>query len=169
MRMRPDAALSLRRDLRTAYLSRLRRKRRRTFAAVPDAAEGLHFRLYEAARRGSSPEEIADLAKSKRYAHARLRRMVMCAALGVRAGDANGIPPYIRVLAFDARRALLREMKTSAALPVVVKVHESKTKMRASNACSTSGAVHTTSMFLAGKTAHCRPRTAITAPRPSVP
>ena len=48
--------------------------------------------------------------------------MVMSAALGVRAGDANGIPPYIRVLAFDARgAALLREMKTSAALPVVVK------------------------------------------------
>ena len=89
--------------LRTAYLSRLREKTPEDFAAVPDAAEGLHFRLYEAARRGSSPEEIADLAKSKRYAHARLRRMVMCAALGVRAGDANGIPPYIRVLAFDAR------------------------------------------------------------------
>ena len=109
-------------SLRTAYLSRLREKTPEDFAAVPDAAEGLHFRLYEAARRGSSPEEIADLAKSKRYAHARLRRMVMCAALGVRAGDANGIPPYIRVLAFDARGAvLLREMKTSAALPVVVK------------------------------------------------
>lgn len=109
-------------SLRTVYLSRLREKTPEDFAAVPDAAEGLHFRLYEAARRGSSPEEIADLAKSKRYAHARLRRMVMCAALGVRAGDANGIPPYIRVLAFDARgAALLREMKTSAALPVVVK------------------------------------------------
>lgn len=109
-------------SLRTAILSRLRERTPEDFAAVPDAAEGLHFRLYEAARRGVSPEEIADLARSKRYAHARLRRMVMCAALGVRAGDANGIPPYIRVLAFDARgAALLREMKTSAALPVVVK------------------------------------------------
>lgn len=109
-------------SLRTAILSRLRERTPEDFAAVPDAAEGLHFRLYEAARRGVSPEEIADLARSKRYAHARLRRMVMCAALGVRAGDADGIPPYIRVLAFDARgAALLREMKTSAALPVVVK------------------------------------------------
>lgn len=122
MRMRPDTALSLRRVCERAYLSRLREKTPEDFAAVPDAAEGLHFRLYEAARRGSSPEEIADLAKSKRYAHARLRRMVMCAALGVRSGDANGIPPYIRVLAFDARGAgAAREMKTSAALPVVVK------------------------------------------------
>ncbi len=109
-------------SLRTAYLSRLREKTPEDFAAVPDAAEGLHFRLYEAARRGTSTEEIADLAKTKRYAHARLRRMVMCAALGVRAGDAGGVPPYIRVLAFDAcGAALLREMKTSASLPVVVK------------------------------------------------
>ncbi len=109
-------------SLRTAILSRLRERTPEDFAAVPDAAEGLHFRLYEAARRGVSPEEIADLARSKRYAHARLRRMVMCAALGVRAGDADGVPPYIRALGFDARgAALLREMKTSAALPVVVK------------------------------------------------
>ena len=109
-------------SLRTAILSRLRERTPEDFAAVPDAAEGLHFRLYEAARRGVSPEEIADLARSKRYAHARLRRMVMCAALGVRAGDADGVPPYIRALGFDARgAALLREMKTHAALPVIIK------------------------------------------------
>lgn len=109
-------------SLRTAILSRLREKTPEDFAAVPDAAEGLHFRLYEAARHGASAGEIADLAKSKRYAHARLRRMVMCAALGICAGDADGVPPYLRVLAFDARgAALLREMKTCAALPVIVK------------------------------------------------
>ena len=109
-------------SLRTAILSRLREKTPEDFAAVPDAAEGLHFRLYEAARRGVSAGEIADFAKSKRYAHARLRRMVMCAALGICAGDADGVPPYLRVLAFDARgAALLRKMKTCAVLPVIVK------------------------------------------------
>ena len=109
-------------SLRTALLSRLREKTPEDFAAVPDAAEGLHFRRYEAARRGASAEEIADLAKSKRYAHARLRRMVMCAVLGVRAGDTGDVPPYLRVLAFDAQgAALLREMKMCASLPVIVK------------------------------------------------
>ncbi len=35
---------------------------------------------------------------------------------------ADGIPPYIRVLAADGRgRALLREMREKAALPVLVK------------------------------------------------
>ena len=109
-------------SLCTAILSRLREKTPEELAGLPDAAEGLHFRLYDAIRRGTSPEEIADLAKSKRYAHARLRRMVMCAALGVRAGDAAGTPPYIRVLALDGRGAeLLRAMKETAVLPVVVK------------------------------------------------
>ena len=109
-------------SLRMAYLSRLREKTPEDFAAVPDAGEGLHYRLYEAARTGGSIEEMADAAKSKRYAHARLRRMLLCAALGVRAGDADGVPPYIRALAFDERgAALLREMKTAASLPVIVK------------------------------------------------
>lgn len=123
MRMRPDAALSLRRVCERRISPGCGRKRRRTLPPCRDAAEGLHFRLYEAARRGSSPEEIADLAKSKRYAHARLRRMVMCAALGVRAGDANGrTPPYIRVLAFDARGAgAAAGDENERTLPVVVK------------------------------------------------
>lgn len=109
-------------SLRMAYLSRLREKTPEDFAAVPDAGEGLHYRLYEASRTGGSIEEMADAAKSKRYAHARLRRMLLCAALGVRAGDADGVPPYIRALAFDERgAALLREMKTAASLPVIVK------------------------------------------------
>lgn len=106
----------------TAILSRLREKTPEELAGLPDAAEGLHFRLYDAIRRGTSPEEIAGLAKSKRYAHARLRRMVMCAVLGVRAGDAAGTPPYIRVLAMDGKGTeLLRAMKETAVLPVVVK------------------------------------------------
>lgn len=109
-------------SLCTAILSRLREKTPEELAGLPDAAEGLHFRLYDAIRRGASPEEIADHAKSKRYAHARLRRMVMCAALGVRAGDAAGTPPYIRVLALDGKGAeLLRAMRETAVLPVIVK------------------------------------------------
>ena len=52
----------------------------------------------------------------------RLRRMLLCAALGIKAGDAAGSPPYLRVLAADERgTALLRQMRSRAALPVIVK------------------------------------------------
>ena len=60
--------------------------------------------------------------KSRRYTLSRLRRMLMCAALGIKAGDARGIPPYLRVLALDEKgAALLRRMRKSAAAPVIVK------------------------------------------------
>ena len=46
----------------------------------------------------------------------------MCAALGVKKGDADGIPPYIRVLAMDGKgAALLRTMRRTASLPVITK------------------------------------------------
>lgn len=109
-------------ELRAALLSRLRERTREDFARLPDAAEGLESRLFRAARELDSPEEIAAAAKSRRYALSRLRRMVMCAALGLEKGMADGIPPYLRVLGMDDRgEALLRRMKKSAALPVIVK------------------------------------------------
>ena len=95
--------------LRAALLSRLRERTRES-------------RLFRAARELDSPEEIAAAAKSRRYALSRLRRMVMCAALGLEKGMADGFPPYLRVLGMDDRgEALLRRMKKSAALPVIVK------------------------------------------------
>lgn len=109
-------------SLRLPILSRLRALERVDFAGVPDAAEGVENKLFEAARTGLSPEAIAETAKSKRYALSRLRRMVMCAALGVRSGMADGTPPYIRVLAMDDKgKRLLREMDKCASVPVIVK------------------------------------------------
>ena len=46
----------------------------------------------------------------------------MCAALGVERGMAEGVPPYLRVLAMDERgEALLRRMRKTASLPVIIK------------------------------------------------
>ncbi len=64
----------------------------------------------------------AQLAKSKRYALSRLRRIMLCAALGVKRDMAEGTPPYLRVLAMDDRGAeLLRRMRDKARLPVIVR------------------------------------------------
>lgn len=109
-------------DLRLPLLSRLRERDISDFAALPDAGEGLENRLFQAAREETSVEDIAMAAKSKRYALARLRRMTLCAALGVTQGMADGTPPYIRVLAMDEKGAsLLHEMRQTARVPVLVK------------------------------------------------
>lgn len=107
-----------------AVLARLRTMTAADWAQLPDsgAAEGLPVRLERAGRAARSLEEFYALAKTKRYPHARLRRLALWAFLGLRAGDRPERPPYLRVLAMNGRgRALLREMKRTASLPVVTK------------------------------------------------
>ena len=107
-----------------AVLARLRTMTAEDWAALPDsgAAEGLPPRLERAGRQCRSLEEFFSLAKTKRFTHARLRRLVVWAYLGLTQRDRPETPPYIRVLGFSARgRALLREMKGRSALPVITK------------------------------------------------
>ncbi len=106
--------------LEQGALARLRMLPESAFRELPDAAEGLENRLIRAAREAPDWESAAAACKSKRYALSRLRRMLWAAALGLRRGMADGTPPFLRVLAADEKgRALLRRMRTDAALPVV--------------------------------------------------
>ena len=103
-------------------LARLRAMDEGDFAALPDCGEGLSHRLYRAVRRGRTLEELYALAKTKRYAHSRIRRALLWGALGLKIEDRPAHPPYLRVLgANETGRALLREMRDRAALPVLTK------------------------------------------------
>lgn len=106
----------------TSVLTRLRTMEEADFAALPDMSEGLERRLFRAARRCGSVEELLAEVKTKRYALSRLRRAVCCAWLGLRAGDAAGEPPYARVLAANGRgREVLRAAKEQGSLPILTK------------------------------------------------
>ena len=98
------------------------------FAALPDCGEGLSHRLYRAVRQGRTLDEVYGLAKTRRYAHARIRRAALWGALGLKEDDRPGFPPYLRVLgAGEKGRALLRGLKKTARLPVIVRsVHAGK-------------------------------------------
>lgn len=103
-------------------LARLRTMTAAEFAALPDCGEGLERRLYQAARRARSLEEFYARAKTKRYALARLRRMVMCAFLGIDAAAAAEAPAYLRVLGCGSRgRAVLAGLRRGGGLPVLTK------------------------------------------------
>ena len=107
-----------------AVLARLRTMGEGDWAALPDGggAEGLPARLVKAAREAAGLEEFYALAKTKRYPHARLRRLALAAFLGLRAAERPAAPPYVRVLGLGGRgRALLRRMKDTCPLPVIVK------------------------------------------------
>lgn len=111
-----------------AILARLRAMDVSDWAALPDSggAEGLPERLVRAARQALSLDKFYSLAKTKRYTHARLRRLALSAFLGL-TPHRPSLPPYLRVLGLNVRgRALLKEMKAVCTLPLLTKPAQAK-------------------------------------------
>ena len=105
-----------------ALLYRLRSMQEEDFAALDEGKEGLYRRLYAASRTASTVEGLLEESKTKRYAYARLRRMVLWAYLGLDPHTIPETPPYLRLLAANQRgRQLLSRMKTTATLPILTK------------------------------------------------
>ena len=105
-----------------AILARLRAMREEDFAPYDTSSEGLYHRFYAAVQSETTVEGILAAVKSKRYAYARLRRMLLAAYLGVAPEDTPEHIPYLRVLACNARgRELLKRMKKTAAAPILTK------------------------------------------------
>lgn len=105
-----------------AVLARLRTMTEADFAALDQGREGLCRRLWAASRSAVSVEEILSAAKTRRYAYACLRRMVLWAYLGLTPADVPQTVPYLRPLAANSTgRRLLSAMRKSAAVPVLTK------------------------------------------------
>lgn len=105
--------------LESAVLAKLRTMSTADFSALPDISEGLENRIYQAVRSSCSLSALFDAIKSKRYSHARVRRLVYAAFLGLTA-DMPPLPPYLRVLGMDKTgEALIRS--PGLALPLVVR------------------------------------------------
>ena len=98
--------------LETAVLALLRMQDPADFAQVRGVSEGLENRLTAAVREAVSLDDLYTRLKTKRYPHARLRRLVLDAALGFPAE--LPMPPYLHVL--GARKAALPRLK-QASLP----------------------------------------------------
>ena len=98
--------------LETAVLALLRMQDPADFAQVRGVSEGLENRLTAAVREADSLDDLYTRLKTKRYPHARLRRLVLDAALGFPAE--LPMPPYLHVL--GARKAALPRLKR-ASLP----------------------------------------------------
>lgn len=92
-------------------LTILRSMKQEDFANIPDCGEGLDRRLFDAIRKAQTLEQVYDLTKSKRYAHSRIRRIVLWAALGLKASDRPEEIPYLRVLGSNEKgRAVLKQI-----------------------------------------------------------
>ena len=94
----------------TAVLALLRMQNPENFAQLRGVSEGLENRLAAAVREADSLEDLYTRLKTKRYPHARLRRLVLDAALQTPAE--LPMPPYIQVL--GARKTVLPRLKKAA-------------------------------------------------------
>lgn len=113
--------------LETAILASLRMKTSTDFNNIPDVSEGIENRILSAAKTASTLTQLYDLAKTKRYTHSRIRRIVICSYLGITRDYLSQNPPYIRVLGFNSNgRAILREAKKKSQLPIVMSASDIK-------------------------------------------
>ncbi len=108
--------------LETTILCKLRQATPEDLAALPDGGNGLAQRLWRAAREARDLPELYDLTKTKRFTHARIRRLALWAALGLTAADRPDTPQYLRVLAMTSRGAEhLARLRGRVNLPIVTK------------------------------------------------
>ena len=144
-------------DIEAAILSRLRIMPDADFENIPDAAEGLGNRLARYARTEASIAGILEKTKTKRYALSRIRRMLLCAALGITADDAKNPPPYIKVLAMnETGRAIMRKVSKQAELPCISKSAAAKKLENKAKDCFLKEASFTDLYVLAFKNAENR-------------
>lgn len=107
-----------------AILSKLISMSLEDWTKLPDSGreEGLPQRCLKVAQTARSTEEFIANVKTKRYTHARIRRLVLWAFLGLTEEMIPEKPTYLRVLGMNQRGIeLLHQMKATATLPICTK------------------------------------------------
>ena len=103
-----------------AVLSRLRALD--DYSNITGTSEGLERRFKRFAKSETSIESILSSVKTKRYTMSRLRRMLLCAALGINNNTTRELPPYARILAMnDTGKNLLGFARKKTKLPIISK------------------------------------------------
>ncbi len=99
-------------------LSRLKGSTPQQMKNCIGAGEGLEMRVAKAAVGATSLQQLYDSAKSKRFAHSRVRRLALSAAVG-QEKQCDELPPFLHLLAASKQGlSVLRMCKESTALPL---------------------------------------------------
>ncbi|MFI3324702.1 MAG: nucleotidyltransferase family protein [Clostridia bacterium] len=107
--------------LETAILAKLRTSD--NFKNLPDVSEGIDNKLLKSIKTAKNLDELYDLIKSKRFTHARIRRLVLSAFLGIEKND--NLPSFIKILGISKDGSKLLSLKKNT-LPIVGKFADVK-------------------------------------------
>lgn len=89
-------------------------------AQICDVGEGMENRIKSAASTAATVSELADLIKTRRYTHSRIRRILLSAYLGITNDYRSMEIPYIKILDHNEKgQELISRMKKVSALPIV--------------------------------------------------
>ncbi len=103
-------------------MARLRMLPAASFTDAPDGDNGAGERLYSAIHEQASLEDAIAEAYTKRYAISRMRRIALCAALGIRKDGIPKRPPYARILAANSVGCgIIREMNGKGVCQILTK------------------------------------------------
>lgn len=112
--------------LERAVLSTLRTMTAEQFRSIPDVKEGLEHRIVKAVQQACSLEEVIKNIKTKRYTHARIRRIILSAYLNITLDQIPDKPPYFRILGIGKNGTdILNLMNQQASLPILVRSKDS--------------------------------------------
>lgn len=105
--------------LEKAILARLCLMTPTQLADIADVGEGLENALLREALTAETLPQMLEAVKSKRYAYSRLRRISLCAYLGITREDTLRAPSYLRILDFNSKgQEVLNLARKTATLPL---------------------------------------------------
>jgi cytidyltransferase-like protein len=119
-------------DFGTLILHELRKMTTDELCRYPYIGEGLENRFKRCANECGTLDELVNCICTKRYTRTRINRSLFCVLNGITSKDLetfvyNKGPQYIRVLGFNpAGREVLKEIKTTCSLPVIMKAADFK-------------------------------------------
>ncbi len=103
-----------------ASLAILRSKLNEDLSCIANMSEGLDNRIKSAIKESTILDEIYDRAKTKRFAHSRIRRAVLSLTLGITADDLKISVPYCRLLGFNIKSAeIMGKLASNSNIPFV--------------------------------------------------
>lgn len=106
-------------NLENAILSHLKRFDAKDFLSFADVNEGLENRIKKAVDSSTTLDELFDSIKTKRYAHSRIRRIILSSFLGIEKSLYDEDIPYVRVLAFNKKGEELIKMAKNNGINIV--------------------------------------------------
>ncbi|MDP4119943.1 MAG: nucleotidyltransferase family protein [Bacillota bacterium] len=109
-------------NIERAILGKLRTMNKEELSYIAGVNEGLENRIFDAIKTETSLNLTIEKIKTKRYIHARIRRILLSAFLGITRDFSEGSVPYLRILAFNEKGTeLMKIIKKNSNLPMITK------------------------------------------------